>query len=319
MTFNPSLNNISIKGVGLALSLLTIASPWSALRALAESTAPGAEVAQTTSTPAPAPSPAAPATPAPSPATPAPPSSTQNPAASPAPTPSPAAPATPAPAAPAPAAPRQSAPPAQTAPAQGGFTPAPPGQAAPRGTSQAAPRATTALTERTDYIGACRRTNRSVEVFRDTALSAVNRVGTFGPGTEVKLTGVVGNGVAQVYWPTTWPPTGTISVVGWINSAYLATCDVPIELRACYRVNADLAVRTQPSVTAGTRGYAVAGTVVYATSNPPREQTSPSSSPNFGRVWTEIAFQGSPGWVSRTGQYGAGNNMTRLPDTQCGS
>ncbi|GAB4231630.1 MAG: hypothetical protein Kow00121_59890 [Elainellaceae cyanobacterium] len=202
---------------------------------------------------------------------------------------------------------------------QGGFTPAPAPETAPS-TRQAAPAATIPISERVDLIGACRQTNRTVEVFRDTALSPVNRVGTFAANTPVRLTGVIGTGRAQVYWPTTWPPSGTISVVGWVNSAFLTTCNnnPPPVTQACYQINTDfLTVRTAPSSTAAARGSLRAGTIATATTNPPTERTSPNAAPDFGRIWAEINFQGSPGWIARTGPNGVGNNATRLPDAQC--
>ncbi|HEY9663659.1 MAG TPA: hypothetical protein V6C65_34860 [Allocoleopsis sp.] len=279
------LHNLVKKSSCFALALATIASPIAVTKVLAGSSLSAADVELAQASPAPA-------SPAP---------------ASPTPSPSPS---------PSPAAPTRSPSPSPAPASQGGYTPAPASQAAPR---DVAPAASVAISERADLIGVCRQTNQAVEVFTNTALSPVNRVGTFGPGTQVKLTGVVGAGRAQVYYPTTWPPSGTIQVVGWVNAAYLTTCGgLPITQKACYQVNiAGLAVRADASSTSTYRGALAAGTVVNATTNPPTERTSPNAAPDYGRIWAQINYQGSPAWIARTGTYGTGANATRLPDGQC--
>jgi hypothetical protein len=279
-----SLNNTNARGVGLALSLLAVMTPWATENAFA-SGAVTTELAQTPT--AQEPSPASP--PAPQPKPPA----SAAPESSPAPAPQ-SRPATP--------------PPRPAAPAPRPATPPP---AAPQAAGD------TPLFQRASYINTCRRTNASVEVFADVALSPVNRVGSLAPNTQVTLTGVLADGRAQIYRRTS---PDVITVVGWVNSAYLTSCNQPPPPpgRACYQVNFNnLSVRSGPSTVSAYRGSVGAGTVVYATSNPPREQTSPNSAPDFGRIWAEINFQGNPAWISRTGEYGVGNNATRLADTQC--
>ncbi|WAL59195.1 hypothetical protein [Thermocoleostomius sinensis] len=174
----------------------------------------------------------------------------------------------------------------------------------------------TGLVEQVDYINACRRTNRSVEVFADTALSPVNRVGSLAANTSVFLTGVLAPGRAQIARRDS--PTSSITVVGWVNAANLTTCDAPVPIRACYGINVDnLSVRSAPSSTSAFRGSLRAGSIVYATANPPREQVSPNAPPDFGRIWVEILQDGQPAWIARTGQSGLGSNATRLSDTAC--
>jgi hypothetical protein len=58
------------------------------------------------------------------------------------------------------------------------------------------------------------------------------------------------------------------------------------------------------------------GDVAHAITNPPTEQTSAGDR----RVWIQVKiFNGKTGWISRTGVNGLGSNVTRLPDSQCGS
>ncbi|MBF2003558.1 MAG: hypothetical protein IGS38_22905 [Synechococcales cyanobacterium M58_A2018_015] len=244
--------------------------------------------------------------------------------------PPPARPAAPAP------FPSPTVPTAPTAPA----TPATPAPATPPAATPAAPtseRASIPLVEQTSYINACRKTNRSTEVFADVALSPVNRVGTLNPDTTVALTGVLAQGRAQVLLRAA---PNAIVLVGWVEAANLTTCDValsptpaptqpaqptlpaqPAATRVCYRVESDgaLAVRMAASVTAEARGALPRGTIVYATTNPPREQTAPPTPPELGRQWVEITYQGGPAWIASTGPNGLGTNITRLSDGECAS
>lgn len=104
--------------------------------------------------------------------------------------------------------------------------------------------ATPVVSENANLIRACRRTNRSVEVFSNIALSPANRVGTFAPNTPVTLTGITGSGIAQVYYLT----PAQVVVVGWVNPAFLTSCDQPPPVRPklCYRVDTTLVVRDRP-------------------------------------------------------------------------
>jgi hypothetical protein len=172
------------------------------------------------------------------------------------------------------------------------------------------------LVERVDYINTCRKTNRSVEVFANTALTPANRVGTLSANSTVSLTGVLAPGRAQIVRRSS--PSGSITVVGWVDAAYLSTCDTPSPLRACYGINVDgLAVRSGPSSTSDYLGALRGGSLVYATANPPREVRSPNTPPDFGRIWVEILRDGRAAWIARTGQSGLGNNATRLSEAEC--
>ena len=79
----------------------------------------------------------------------------------------------------------------------------------------------TPVYERSSYINACRAANMTTEIFLNTALGPVSqRVGTVTSGTQVTLTGVLGDipgvgGVAQIKAP----------VVGWLRSANLTSCN----------------------------------------------------------------------------------------------
>jgi len=68
------------------------------------------------------------------------------------------------------------------------------------------------LTERADYVGACRKTTATaLTIYEDSRLT--RNAGTVPSNTVVTLTGVLGNGVAQIRVPS----------LGWIQSATLTT------------------------------------------------------------------------------------------------
>ncbi|HEY9858467.1 MAG TPA: hypothetical protein V6D16_03100 [Candidatus Obscuribacterales bacterium] len=81
----------------------------------------------------------------------------------------------------------------------------------PAPTPAAAPAATTSLSERPDYIGTCRGTTAAVNIYEDTQLT--RRIGTVPARASVTLTGVLGNGIAQIRTPS----------VGWIQTTNLVT------------------------------------------------------------------------------------------------
>ena len=89
--------------------------------------------------------------------------------------------------------------------------PSPTPSPAPTAAPAAAPAATTTLSERTDYIGTCRGTTAAVNIYEDTQLT--RRVGTVAARSSVTLTGVLGNGIAQIRTPS----------VGWIQTTNLVT------------------------------------------------------------------------------------------------
>ena len=104
------------------------------------------------------------------------------------------------------------------------LSPAPtPASPAPTSPAPAAQQTTTdtPVYERSSYINACRTANTTSEIFLNTALGPVSqRVGTVTSGTQVTLTGVLGDiagvgGVAQIKAP----------VVGWLRSANLTNCN----------------------------------------------------------------------------------------------
>jgi len=173
------------------------------------------------------------------------------------------------------------------------------------------------LNENLSFVRQCRRVNRTIEVFSNSTLSpASSRVGTFTAGTQITLTGVLREGRAQVYLPTT---NNLIRVIGWVDAGALGPCgDDPVVTDLCYRADVALIVRDQPTTTSAIVSSYTSGEIIYPTTNPPTEQTSPGGSPNFGRVWLEV--QPSPsvdGWISRTGTGGIGSNITPLPSAQC--
>ncbi|NJO81110.1 MAG: hypothetical protein HC827_23140 [Cyanobacteria bacterium RM1_2_2] len=76
-----------------------------------------------------------------------------------------------------------------------------------------------------------------------------------------------------------------------------------------------LTVRTSPTVSSSALGVYGAGSIVYATHNPPREQTSVGD----GRIWVAVNAPNGTGWMARTGPNGIGENAVRLADTECGT
>ena len=212
-------------------------------------------------------------------------------------------------------APPITTPPPTPAPTPAPATPAPSPNAAPEATP--APREdVSGLFERVEYINACRQTNRSIEIFADTALSPVNRVGSLGANAQVTLTGVLAPGRAQIVRRET--PDAPITVVGWVNSAYLTTCGSPTPTKTCYRINVpELTLRSGPSSTSDYRGTLSAGSIVYATTTPPTERTSPNTAPDFGRIWVEVFVRNNVVWIARTGPSGSGENATPLSDAEC--
>lgn len=172
----------------------------------------------------------------------------------------------------------------------------------------------TNLTENLSYIRECRETNAPVEVFDNSDLSPVaNRIGTLPANTQVTLTGVLAPGRAQIYLPS--GNLSEIQPVGWISAANLKGCDTapPPTARACFRADVALNVRSQPNARAAIIGVYEAGDVIYTLNDPPTLITSPTTFPDYGRVWMAVAINSTRGWIARTGRYGVGNNVTSIP------
>lgn len=194
------------------------------------------------------------------------------------------------------------------------------------------------LSEQPRLIGVCRFSpEQSLDIYADAARTRRIRTLT-APTQGVFLTGIVGTGLAQIKDP----------VLGWIGTATVEPCTTPTPTpsptpapapsptpapapaprptptpaptptptpigKACYQVTApQLTVRTTPSNTSPALGVYGAGSVVTASTNPPREQTS-----GDGRLWAEVAAPNGNGWISLTGPNGNGENAVRLEDGQC--
>lgn len=72
----------------------------------------------------------------------------------------------------------------------------------------------TTLSERSDYVGACRAAGtQTLTVYDDARLS--RSIGTIPASSRVTLTGVLGNGTAQIKAP----------YVGWVQAGQLKQCD----------------------------------------------------------------------------------------------
>lgn len=80
---------------------------------------------------------------------------------------------------------------------------------------------TTELYERSDLIGACRVSPNSLDVFADS--DRTRRLLTLAPSIPMTLTGIVGNGIAEISYPAR----------GWISTVTVETCsDVPTPVPA---------------------------------------------------------------------------------------
>lgn len=167
----------------------------------------------------------------------------------------------------------------------------------------------TGLVERPELVDACRFSPRgNLEVFADAALT--RRLFTLtSASTPVYLTGVVGTGIAQIKDPA----------LGWIRTANVELCSAPpttpppVSEQICYRVIVDrLPVRTGPGNQFTLLGTYRQGGTVFATTNPPREQTT-----SDGRIWTEINAPNGTGWLARTGANGVGQTIVQLPSDEC--
>lgn len=170
---------------------------------------------------------------------------------------------------------------------------------------------TTGLTQQSALIGACRYSPNRLDVFADAG--QVERLLTIVPNTPVTLTGVVGQGIAEIRYPAD----------GWISTLTVESCsngdgtdpfpEPEPEEDACYRTLTNVTVRTAPSVNARSLGYIRTGGIAYPTTSPPNEAIS-----SDGRTWIEIDdFLGDDGWIAITGANGTGSNVEGLPDQEC--
>ena len=163
------------------------------------------------------------------------------------------------------------------------------------------------LTENPTLIRGCRQLNQAAEVFDNSTLGPTsNRIGTLAAGTRVTLTGAVTTGRAQVFLGS--GTLSSIQPVGWLNAANLGPCggNPPPPTGACFRADTALVVRSGPS----TGSAVVAGynqnDLVRASTNPPTQQTA-----SDGRRWMQVRiYDGSLGWIARTGSGGVGSNVT---------
>jgi hypothetical protein len=171
---------------------------------------------------------------------------------------------------------------------------------------------TSSLYENQGYIRECRATNTTVPVYDNVDLEPLaNRIGTLPPDTEVTLTGVLAPGAAQVF--LTGGGLSTVQPVGWISAAALGPCDIattPTPAQECFRADVNLNVRSRPTINAALVGYYPAGEVIFTTTEPPTESISPTTAPDYGRVWMEVDLNNQEGWIARTGRYGNNSNVT---------
>lgn len=156
------------------------------------------------------------------------------------------------------------------------------------------------LFERSGYNNTCRSSGATaITVYSSAAQMQVVR--QLAPYTRITLTGVLGQGIAQIQQPA----------LGWVRTAtLLSNCEAGPEpvnpIGACYQViPAEMQVRTAPY--GGYLATVFAGERVY-TNNPPQRQTTPD-----GRVWLRTYYKGTTnlGWLAETGTNGLGLNLSR--------
>ena len=214
--------------------------------------------------------------------------------------------------------------------AQVGPQPAPSSTVQTKPTTASAVPIVSGLSEQPRLINACRFSpEQSLYIYEDAARTRLIRTLT-APTQGVFLTGIVGTGLAQIKDP----------VLGWIGTEIIEPCTTPVptpapaphpaprptpvpapapaptpSARACYEVRAtQLTVRSTADGNAAALGVYGAGSVVLATTNPPREVLGAD-----GRIWGEVEAPNGNGWISRTGPNGEGENAVRLADSQCSS
>ncbi len=156
------------------------------------------------------------------------------------------------------------------------------------------------LYERPSYNNTCRSSGTSAITLYSNA-SQTQVVRQLQPYTRVTLTGVLGQGIAQIQQPA----------LGWVRTAtLLANCDAGPDpgtpVGTCYQVvPAEMQVRTTPY--GAYLATVLANESVYAT-NPPQRQTT-----SDGRVWLRTYYKGTTnlGWIAETGTSGLGMNLRR--------
>ncbi|MBD2230296.1 SH3 domain-containing protein [Phormidium tenue] len=168
---------------------------------------------------------------------------------------------------------------------------------------------TRTLTENPVLIRGCRQLNRATEVFDNSTLGPIaTRIGTLQAGTQVSLTGATSPGRAQVFLRS--GALSSTQPVGWINASVLTACgSTPTPPpKACFRADREMVVRSGPTVgSSAVAGYNIGDTVI-ASANPPTQQTATD-----GRRWMQVTiYNGSTGWIARTGTNGIGNNITPI-------
>jgi hypothetical protein len=165
------------------------------------------------------------------------------------------------------------------------------------------------LQENQGLIGQCRRLNQTATVFNNTNLGPRDTsLVTLPEGTEVRLTGVVLSGRAQIFLGNNFNGLSSVQPVGWISTNFLASsCGGGTQTpSACFRANVLLDVRPTPDPSGNRLASYEVGEIFAASTNPPtRKISNAPGSPS----WLEIRmFNGSIGWVvemSSSGQQNA--------------
>ncbi|MBD2112722.1 MULTISPECIES: hypothetical protein [Cyanophyceae] len=167
------------------------------------------------------------------------------------------------------------------------------------------------LQENQGLIRQCRQLNQAAEVFDNTSLGPVtNRLGTLPGGTQVRLTGVLAQGRAQIFLGNNFNGLSSVQPMGWISASFLGPCGSPPQaVRACFRANVRLPVRATTTNNAAILANYNAGDTIYTSANPPRRRA-----PGDGSTWLEVTiFDGSTGWVVETSANGQVIGASAVP------
>lgn len=136
------------------------------------------------------------------------------------------------------------------------------------------------INEKIDLVDQARDTNRAVSIYLRSDLSGT--VTTLPENRRVKLTGVVGEGIAQIKEP----------VVGWVQSTYLKMPAGGMQKGQRYRL------RDTPELSQGLSGYDIPG--VKQNDGPAARSTVYATDPfdsyvEGGRIFIRVFYTGKAG------------------------
>ncbi len=136
------------------------------------------------------------------------------------------------------------------------------------------------INEKNDLVDQARDTTRAVSIYLRSDLSGT--VTTLPENRRVKLTGIVGEGIAQIKEP----------VVGWVQSTYLKMPSSGMQKGKRYRL------RDTPELSNGLSGYDIPG--VKQNDGPAAKSTAYATDPfdsyvEDGRIFVRVFYTGKAG------------------------